>query len=40
MSNMSMHAAEMWTLFSTDHAYMTSVGASSSIVVVVLCSQS
>ena len=30
MSNRSTHVAEMWTLFSTDHVYATSMGRSSS----------
>ena len=30
MSNRSMHAAEMWSLFSVVHAYVTSMGRSSS----------
>ena len=40
MSNRSTHAAETWTLFSTVHAYATSVGGSSSIIIFMLCSRS
>ena len=40
MSNRSTHASETWTLFSAVHAYATSAGGSSSIIVFVLCSRS